>query len=92
MFVTSRTRDPQLSKKIAQSLAERLVTYLQKEQEAAFIPPRGRISFTIVVPAADGVKVEPTKRRAAAVGAVTSVVLFGVLYVAAQFLAARRRR
>ena len=92
LFIASRTKDPTTSKMIAQHLAEHLVTYIKLEQEHASIRPIDRIIFSIVVPAGEGVKVEPTKKRAGAIGAVAAAFVFGATYVFVQFLVARRRR
>ncbi|MGH3744238.1 MAG: hypothetical protein ACRDTP_05205 [Mycobacteriales bacterium] len=74
---------------IAQAGAAGLITYLQREETAARIPPGNQVQLSVVTPAGPGAKASPSRRRALLVGLIGFVILTAAGAVAADAL--RRR-
>jgi len=91
MLVGARNRVPGTAQKIAQAMAEQTVSYVSQEEARAFIPPADQIIVEIVVPAYPAQKVEPTKRRALAYGAVSGAIALAVFYCLVQLVVVRRK-
>jgi hypothetical protein len=92
ILVGARTTDPARAQQIAQATAEQLVKYVADEETRAFIPARDQIVMTIVVPSFLGVKVEPTKGRAAIFAVVAGAIALVLFYVLVQYVIIRRRQ
>jgi uncharacterized protein involved in exopolysaccharide biosynthesis len=91
MFVSAKTGSPQRSQQIANAMAEQLITYVRKEQEAAKVSPAQRIVFTVVDSADPGRKIQPSVQRARSVAALAAFAGFALLYGIAQFRLVRGR-
>lgn len=91
-IVSSRTGDPEVSRKIADGVALEIVERVKSEMEAAKIPAANRIVMSVVAPAQRGFKIEPTRNRALTVGALTGALTLVGVYLLGGEIRARRAR
>jgi capsular polysaccharide biosynthesis protein len=91
MVSGATTGSPALSQRIAQGVAEELVSYVQQEHRANNVPPERRFRFIIVNPALRGAKVSPTRSRATIAAAIAGGVAVALAYIALQLITSRNR-
>lgn len=75
MTVGARAPQPQRAERIAATAAGFLVDYVQREQEAAGIPPEQRFTFEVVTPVEQAVRISNATRRVALVTIATGALL-----------------
>lgn len=90
LSMIARTRSPETSKLIAQVAAQQMQTYAQTEQTAANIPTAQQVTFTVLSPAALGVRVAPDHRRAELVGVLVFVAVLVAVFLAATLVRSSR--
>lgn len=91
MLSAATTGDPEHSRRIAQSVAESIADYVQREHVRNNVPDAQRFRISVVADAFPGVKTEPTRSRALLVGAGVGVVVLAAAYVGLQLVTGRRR-
>lgn len=79
-----------VARKVAGAMAEAISRYVQAEQSRLTLPNPDRLQIRVIQRAGAAVKVSPSNRRVAAVGAVTAVVGWLVAYCVAQLMMTRR--
>lgn len=77
------------AREIAQAGAAGLISYLQREETAARIPPDNQVQLSVVTPASPGAKASPSRKRALLVGLIAFVIVAAAGAVGADAL--RRR-
>jgi capsular polysaccharide biosynthesis protein len=90
--ISATTKDPAQAKTIAEAAGNELVSYTQQEQDAVNVPKKLQVTFTVVTPAGDAVRVTPDRSRAKLVGLFVflAITLAGLL--GADLLRRRRRQ
>lgn len=91
MLSAATTGDPDHSRRIAQSVAESIADYVQREHARNNVPEAQRFRISIVADALPGVKTAPTTSRALLVGAGAAVAALAIAYVGLQLATGRRR-
>jgi capsular polysaccharide biosynthesis protein len=90
-YVASRSSAAAQAPRIAQAVAEQLITYTDQDQDAHQIPQDQRIILTIVTKAGPAAKVEPTKKRALNDALASALVALAVSYAFLQLVTTRRK-
>lgn len=92
LYTQATASSSSMAQRIAQALAEELVTYVSNENSQFQLPPNLQYSFSIVNPATGADQIAPSHSRAETVaGALAVVALIGA-YVTLQLVAPRRPR
>ncbi|MDP9181233.1 MAG: hypothetical protein M3P04_00475, partial [Actinomycetota bacterium] len=86
--VTARSTDPALPQPVADAAARELSEQLAAQQIELGVPPRARITLTLVSPAQQSALSEPSRRRSAELG----LGAFGAVVLAAALLYDLSRR
>jgi hypothetical protein len=90
LYTEATASSPEMAQRMAQGVADELVTYVQNENARFQLPANLQYSFSVVNPAAGATQVAPSHSRAEAVaGALATVALIGA-YVTLQLVAPRR--
>lgn len=93
MVVDARTGDPARARVIADATGQELIALVAAEGEAAKIPEDIRITLTVVAPAQQGIKFEPSRDRATTTGTLAGLLsLIGVIVAGESIRSLRRRR
>lgn len=81
---------PVVAREVAGAMAQAISRYVEDEQSRLTVPNADRLQIRIIQPAGAAVKVSPSNRRVAAVGAVTAILGWLVSYCIAQLVMTRR--
>lgn len=90
LLTTAETPDRQSAPRIAQAVAERLVSYASEDQTAAGIAEPEQVRLTVVQPALGAAKLAPSTLRAVLVALAIGAVTLVLSYLGFQMLGERR--
>jgi capsular polysaccharide biosynthesis protein len=86
------TSSPSMAQRMAQGVADELITYVNSENSRFNLPPNLQYSFSVVNPATAATQIAPSQTRAATVGGAMAAVALIAAYVTLQLVAPRRSR
>jgi capsular polysaccharide biosynthesis protein len=90
LVVIGRAHTPQRARGISGAVANQLAVYAAGEHKAAGVSPADGYQLTVVSPASTPVKVSPTKKSAAKLGAAVALGVFVIALLALTLTGSRR--
>jgi hypothetical protein len=92
LYAEATTSDPSLAQRMAEGVAEQLVTYVDNENSQFQLAPNLQYTFSVVNPASGARQIAPSHSRAETVAAALAAVALIAAYVTLQLVAPRRAR
>ena len=92
LFVTAKTEDPELSKRIAQTVAAEVGRQAEAEQKAAKVPANDQVALKVIDKADTTSRIQPSLTRALVTAVLAGALAFGAVYLALLVVAGLRSR